>query len=109
MSAYKDGLLRAAESLVNLIEGVGSKRWNFEGFRLKDTNEWAAFYVATKRAEAEQQQAPGMTNDELAQAIKESQWQSRNTGKFEPQHKLFVAHLEKLLAEQYRRAAQEAK
>lgn len=44
-------LYDAAKALVYLLEGVGCKRWAFEGRRLKDTKEWAEFYVATANAQ----------------------------------------------------------
>lgn len=46
-------LREASCNLVNLVEGVGSVRWAYNGFRLKDTEEWCEFYVASNRAKEE--------------------------------------------------------
>lgn len=44
---FARGVEAAARDLVDLVEGVGCKRWeDGAGKRLKDTNEWARFYVA---------------------------------------------------------------
>ncbi|MES2367368.1 MAG: hypothetical protein V4563_15940 [Pseudomonadota bacterium] len=43
-------LILKARDLVNLIEGIQSVRWHYEGRRLKDTPQWAAFYVAVNKA-----------------------------------------------------------
>lgn len=41
----------AAKDLVNLVEGAAQKRFTDEsGVRLKDTMQWARFYVSTKEA-----------------------------------------------------------
>ena len=39
-------LLRKAKDLVAIVEGAPSLRWVSGNLRLKDTHEWAAFYVA---------------------------------------------------------------
>jgi hypothetical protein len=42
-----DAVLRCCGDLIEIVEGVQNKRWMDErGFRLKDTKEWCAFYVA---------------------------------------------------------------
>jgi hypothetical protein len=43
-------LRAAAAALVGLVEGPRGERWAANGFRLKDTSEWASFYVAAKNA-----------------------------------------------------------
>jgi hypothetical protein len=53
-------LEEASSNLVNLVDGVGSVRagsvrFEHNGFRLKDTWEWCAFYVASNRAKEEKQ------------------------------------------------------
>jgi hypothetical protein len=50
-----------AISLIWIVEGGSAVRWNSNGFRLKDTQEWAAFYVA----------ANAFTRAELADAMEE--------------------------------------
>ena len=45
-------LFDAAHALMLLVEGPGCLRWeDGNGFRLKDTSEWAAFYCAVKTAQ----------------------------------------------------------
>lgn len=47
-------LYESAHALMLLVEGPGCLRWeDGNGFRLKDTSEWAAFYCAVKTAEHE--------------------------------------------------------
>lgn len=50
----RDAELRAAAyNLMNLVEGVGCERWqNANGFRLKDTQQWVEFYIATKNVQS---------------------------------------------------------
>ena len=50
----RDAELRAAAyNLLNLVEGVGCERWqNANGFRLKDTQQWVEFYIATKNVQS---------------------------------------------------------
>ena len=43
-------LLTTCMDLVDLVEGVGSVRWEHEGRRLKDTAAWAKFYVHVQKA-----------------------------------------------------------
>ena len=43
-------LLDAALALNEIVEGVGCKRWACDNQRLKDTEEWACFYVRLKEA-----------------------------------------------------------
>ena len=45
-------MLPEAKNLVEIVEGVRCVRWNNNGFRLKDTPEWCAFYVAFNKASA---------------------------------------------------------
>ena len=47
------GVVDAALDLVRLVDGPGCVRWqDGQGFRLKDTREWVALYVATRMTEA---------------------------------------------------------
>jgi hypothetical protein len=39
-------LMETAKALVRAVEGPGAPRWVAGPYRLKDRNEWAAFYVA---------------------------------------------------------------
>lgn len=39
-------LVAAAKDLINIVEGLPSVRWAYEGRRLKDTKEWCVFYCA---------------------------------------------------------------
>lgn len=50
----RDAELRAAAyNLLNLVEGAGCERWqNANGFRLKDTQQWVEFYIATKNVQS---------------------------------------------------------
>lgn len=49
-----------AAALIQLVEGPNFLRWQDQhGVRLKDTPEWVAFYVATKKALAQQPAAMG--------------------------------------------------
>ncbi len=49
------------DALIRLVEGPGCLRWqDGQGFRLKDTPEWVAFYVAAKNALAQQPAACDM-------------------------------------------------
>ena len=41
-----ESLLAAVNNLVEIVEGVRNVRWNYDGFRLKDTPEWCALYSA---------------------------------------------------------------
>jgi hypothetical protein len=43
-------LLNSAIRLNEIVEGGRGSRWEFDGLRLKDTNEWCDFYVKLKRA-----------------------------------------------------------
>jgi len=59
-------LFDAAHALMLLVEGPGCLRWeDGNGFRLKDTSEWAAFYCAVKTAEPDT-----LATDERAAAIR---------------------------------------
>ena len=46
-----DSLEKLCWELVEIVEGVGSLRWTADGggLRLKDTKEWAKFYVAVSK------------------------------------------------------------
>lgn len=46
-------LRRKCAALVEIVEGVTSVRWAHNAHRLKDTPEWAAFYVAANRANSD--------------------------------------------------------
>lgn len=49
-AAAAEALSNAASALVRLVEGPGCLRWeDGSGSRLKDTNEWCAFYCAARR------------------------------------------------------------
>jgi hypothetical protein len=50
LQARTERLRKASLNLVNLVEGVGSVRWAYNGFRFKDTEDWCEFYVAANRA-----------------------------------------------------------
>jgi hypothetical protein len=43
-------LIDSAEDLMEIVEGVRCQEWlsRSNGFRLKDTPEWASFFVAVK-------------------------------------------------------------
>ncbi len=45
-------MLSACDGMLEIVEGVRSDRWHYDGFRLKDTPEWVGFYVAARRAKA---------------------------------------------------------
>lgn len=50
---YQDRINRLEETgdaLMEIVEGARSKRWNVNGFRLKDTPEWVQFYVSFRKA-----------------------------------------------------------
>lgn len=46
-----DSVGKLCSDLVEIVEGVGSLRWSADGggLRLKDTKEWAKFYVAVSK------------------------------------------------------------
>ncbi len=54
-------LLDACEGLMEIVEGIRSTRWSFEGARLKDSKEWVEFYLAQRAVHraAQQQNAKG--------------------------------------------------
>lgn len=62
----------AAKSLVDFIEGLGSVRWAYDGWRLKDTKEWCEFYCLVRKlnrdALAEHDAAPSLLNSAAAQS-----------------------------------------
>lgn len=43
-------LEKVSASLIEIVEGVSSERWNVDGFRLKDTPEWVEFYVTVRKS-----------------------------------------------------------
>ena len=43
-------LEKVSASLIVIVEGVSSERWNVDGFRLKDTPEWVEFYVTVRKS-----------------------------------------------------------
>jgi hypothetical protein len=43
-------LEKVSASLIEIVEGVSSERWNVDGFRLKDTTEWVEFYVTVRKS-----------------------------------------------------------
>jgi chromosome segregation ATPase len=43
-------LEETGDALMEIVEGARSKRWNVNGFRLKDTPEWVQFYVSFRKA-----------------------------------------------------------
>ena len=43
-------LEKVRASLIEIVEGVSSERWNVDGFRLKDTPEWVEFYVTVRKS-----------------------------------------------------------
>lgn len=53
LDAANDRIKRLEETgdaLMEIVEGARSKRWNVNGFRLKDTPEWVQFYVSFRKA-----------------------------------------------------------
>jgi hypothetical protein len=48
---HADPLLKAAQAIVRVVEGPGCLRWVAGPWRLKDRNEWCAFYSAVKDAD----------------------------------------------------------
>lgn len=55
-------LVDAAKRLREIVEGVRSVRWNHEGRRLKDSQEWCAFYSALAALERASAEMPGKSN-----------------------------------------------
>ena len=54
-AAVGEDMREEVDALIRLVEGPGCLRWqDGQGFRLKDTPEWVAFYVAAKNALAQQ-------------------------------------------------------
>jgi len=45
-------LISACDGMLEIVEGVRSDRWHYDGFRLKVTSEWVNFYVSARKAEA---------------------------------------------------------
>lgn len=43
-------LRQKSADLIAIVEGIKSVRWAHNGRRLKDTPEWAAFYVSANKA-----------------------------------------------------------
>jgi hypothetical protein len=54
-----ESLLAAVNNLVEIVEGVRNVRWNYDGFRLKDTPEWCALYSAWSNQGASPAKADG--------------------------------------------------
>lgn len=48
LRAEVERLREAGNGLMEIVEGVRSRRWAVEGLRFKDTNEWVRFYLAQK-------------------------------------------------------------